>query len=167
MSVSSLDEPAKTTRPLTSTTLRSADGEHLLLAAGELGAAVVDALAQPREGRHDALEVPFLAAIHAGARGHDQVLAHRQVGEDAAPFRHVGDAGAGDGVRRGLRHVAATHLDAALAWPHQAEHGFQQRGLAHAVAAHQADGLAAMHGEVDAMQDVADAVEAVQAVGFQ
>ena len=33
-----------------------ADGEHLLLAAGELRAAVVDALGQARESFHDAID---------------------------------------------------------------------------------------------------------------
>jgi hypothetical protein len=55
----------------------------------------------------------------------------------------------------------------ALARPHQAEHGLDQRGLAHAVAPHEADGLALAHGEIDAVQDVADAVEGVQAAALR
>jgi hypothetical protein len=112
-------------------------------------------------------KVPLACGRRRRRARHHEVLAHAQVGEDAAPFRHVGDAGAGDGVRLVLRHVAAAHAHGALLRPHQAEHGFQQRGLAHAVAAHQAERLAARDGEVDAVQDVADAVEAVQALRFQ
>jgi hypothetical protein len=41
----------------------------------------------------------------------------------------------------------------------------EQGALAHAVAAHQPDGFAALHGKVDAAQDVAGAVVAVEAGG--
>jgi hypothetical protein len=49
---------------------RAADGEHLLLAARQLPAAVVDALAQPRKGFHHPLEGPVALAVDAGARRH-------------------------------------------------------------------------------------------------
>ena len=57
-------------------------------------------------------------------------------------------------------------LVGACLWPLQARKQLQQRGLAHAVAPHEADRLALAHGEVNAAQDVAGAVVGVQALGL-
>ena len=54
---------------------RATDRQHLLLAAGELAAAVVLALGQPRESLVDALDRPR-AALTGG--DHAQVLVDRQ-----------------------------------------------------------------------------------------
>ena len=64
------------------------DGEHLLLAAGELASLAVEPLAQAREALEHALHLP--------ARGRPlrdgQVLARGEVGEDAARLGDQGDA---------------------------------------------------------------------------
>ena len=44
---------------------RAADGEHLLLAAGELPAAVPEPLGEPRKGREHPVERPVAAAVAA------------------------------------------------------------------------------------------------------
>ena len=75
-----------------------------------------------------------------GRARHHQVLAHRQVGEDAAAFGHVGRRRAAPprAAARATTSCPPTH-DAALALRHVAEQRADQRGLAHAVAAEQAD----------------------------
>ena len=65
------------------------------------------------------------------------VLAHREIGEDAHGFRHVGDAGARDVGRGQLGDVAAVENDAARGGLPQAHDGAQGRGFAGAVAAEQ------------------------------
>ena len=90
-----------------------ADGEHLLLAARELVAAMLEPRAEAREARERALERPRAIAAHAGARGHDQVLAHGQIGEDAASLGYVGDTGPRHAFGFRAGHVAS--LDANLA----------------------------------------------------
>ena len=71
---------------------RAADREHLLLAAGELVAHVVGALRQAREQREHPLERPRLARAAAVVGERDEVLAHRQVGEDLPALGHERDA---------------------------------------------------------------------------
>src|SRR4029079_14286694 len=91
-------------------------------------------------------------------RRHDEVLAHREIRKDAAALRHVGDARARYAMRRLVRRIAAADMDASLPGAHEAQEGAQKRGLAHAVAAHQADRLAAPDRKADAVQDVVRAV---------
>ena len=79
---------------------RAADRQHLLLAAGELLAAVAAPLGEPREQREHPLQRPPAPPVAPRPRRHDQVLAHRQGGEDAAPLGHEGDAAARDRFRR-------------------------------------------------------------------
>ena len=80
---------------------RAADGQHLLLAARELVAAVGPAAAQgagTARARARAVQRrwPSAPARSAIAR----VLRHAQAGEDAPALRHVGDAAPGDGEGR-------------------------------------------------------------------
>jgi hypothetical protein len=109
----------------------------------ELLAAVPQALFQAREGLQHALVGPVALAARAGAGGHFQVLDHAQVAEDAAALGHVGHAELGDLVRRAPGHGLPITSTPPRAGLDQAHDGFQQRALAHAVAAHQADGFAA------------------------
>jgi hypothetical protein len=71
---------------------RAADGEHLLLAAGQLLAAMLQPLRQARERGQHALVGPVALAVRTRPCSHHQVLAHQKVGEDAAALRHVADA---------------------------------------------------------------------------
>ena len=72
---------------------RARNREHLLLAAGELRAAVVSALSQAGEGVVDALGGP--GATLARLR-HSQVLVDRQRAPQPPSLRDVSDAMAGD-----------------------------------------------------------------------
>src|SRR5690606_41947744 len=70
---------------------RTADGEHLLCAAAELLAAVVQSLGQTRKGVEDALVGPVALTPGSGAGRHHQVLAHAQVAEDARSEGHTSE----------------------------------------------------------------------------
>ena len=147
---------------------RAADGEHLLLAPREIVArGDAAALAEARKQFQHALERPVAPPVHARPRGHHQVLANAQVGEDAAPLRHVADPLARDHVRRGAGAGDAAHPDGAPRGAHVAEQRAHQGGLAHAVAAEQADRLAGVDGQAHAVEHVALAVEDVQVLGFE
>ena len=76
---------------------RPADRQHLLLAAGELAAAVAAALGQAREQAVDAVEGPARRAA-AGGGGGDEVLLDAEGREHLPPLGDQADPGAG---RRG------------------------------------------------------------------
>ena len=80
------------------------------------------------------------------------------VGEDAAVFRDVADAAAGDAVRRLAEEGLAAERDLAAAGLEQTGDGAQERGLARAVGADDADELAFGHVERDALQRAHGAV---------
>ncbi|MNJ73267.1 hypothetical protein D3C77_700410 [compost metagenome] len=52
----------------------------------------------------------------------------------------------------------AVQRDRALHGGQHAHHGFEQRGLAHAVAAHHGDDFTGSHGKVDTVDDFALAI---------
>ena len=108
---------------------RARDGEHLLLAAGELVAHVGFA---PPGGEQlvDPLQVPA-----AGARGDGEVLLHAERGEDLALLRHPADAELRAPVRGRPLMSCPLKQDRAVVQPGIAHDGEQQRGLADAVAA--------------------------------
>jgi hypothetical protein len=129
--------------------------------SGELAAAVVHALREARKGFQHPLQGPQAAPVGAGTGGHHQVLPHLQVGEDAAPFRHIRHAHARDPVRAHAGHVAAAQVDAASARHQVAEDRAQQGRLAHAVASQQAERRAGRYAEAGAAQHVAGSVVGV------
>ena len=146
---------------------RAADGEHLLLAARELKAAVAEPLREARKRRQHALLRPVAPSVRSGARGHDQVFVHGEVREDAATLGHVGDAVACDEIGLGAGHRRAAHPYFAVARLDEAQHAAEQRALAHPVAPHQAHGLAAIDAEIDAVQDVTRPVVRMELAGFE
>ena len=58
---------------------RSADREHLLLAAGELLAAMRESLGETWKSVENAVEGPVLPATGADARRHQQIFSDREV----------------------------------------------------------------------------------------
>ena len=123
------------------------DREHLLLAARQRAAALVQPLLQAREQREDALEIGGEVRLLGDDRAHLQVFHHGHAREDAPPFRRLGDAQPRDLVRRQLRDVVPVEHDRAFARARIAEDRHHQGGLAGAVRADQRDDLAV--GDVD------------------
>ena len=139
------------------------DRQHLLLAAGELGALVRPALGEARKRFVDAADGPRAGPLDRN----QQVLVHGQVGEDAPPLRHIADARLGDPVGGKSGHVRAEQRDPAGARAGEADQAAQRRRLPRAVAAKQRDDLALAHFEAHAVQDVALAIESMDALGLE
>src|SRR5262249_39582470 len=127
------------------------DGEHLLLAAGQRAARLLETLLQAREASEDV----FLAfRIAPAGKADAKILQHRQVREDAAPLRHVTDAAARHLVRLAAREIKALELDLAAALPRQPHDRAQGRGLADTVASEQRGAFPGLHLEVHTLEDV-------------
>ena len=145
---------------------RPADGEHLLLAAGELRPARRPALRQAREQLVDRVGRPAVLAAAPGR--HAQVLVDRERLEQPPALGHVADARARRPCRT-ARPTSSVALEADRAARGRRAHlhdRVAERRLAHAVAADDRDGLAA-HLEAQALQDVGAAVEDVEVADRQ
>jgi hypothetical protein len=111
---------------------RPRDGEHLLLAAGELGAAIALPFREPRKRLVHARHGP---RPRVTSRREAQVLVHGERRPHASALRHIPHAPVGDGVRRKSQDLLAGE-------PHTTRRGDEardriaQRRLAHAVSAH-------------------------------
>ena len=142
---------------------RAPDGEHLLLAAGELRAADLLALGQAREELVDLGDRP---APVAGA-DHAQVLVGRQRLEEPAALRHVADPPVRDLVRGEADELLALERDrAGDVGRRHADDRVAERRLAHAVAADDRQRLRADL-EVDVLEDVRLAVVGVDAADLE
>ena len=101
---------------------RAADRQHLLLAARQLIAAVTKARGEPRKYREHALLRPVAAPIRSRARGHQQIFAHVEIGEDAAALGDIGDPIARDSPWRRPRCLRSAHEYRAALRRHEPEH---------------------------------------------
>ena len=131
---------------------RAREGEDLLLATRERAAAAVEQCFQPREGVDDALHRLRFGLARIAAPRQAQVLERAQGRQDAAALRHVADAHACAAVSGQACHVHTVHADAPAAGGQQAGQGLEQRRLAHAVVADDADRLALQHLQRHAVQ---------------
>src|SRR5213078_1989011 len=108
------------------------DGEHLLLAAGQRLAGLIQPLTQPWEMLKDRGQ-PALAQVGGAAgRGREsqlQILADGEAGEDSPVLRYEPDAEARDVVRRQAREVATLELDGAAPRLEKADGRLHQRRL--------------------------------------
>ena len=136
-----------------------ADGEHLLLAAGELAALVELALGKPRKELEDALGGPWPGPHE----GNLHVLLDREVGEDASPLGHVAHAEARDPIGRPGRRHPAEDAHSALPRRGEAHEASERRRLARTIAPQQGDELAFADLEAHAVENVALAVKCLQA----
>ncbi len=129
----------------------AADRHHLLLAAAHGARRLGEAFLEAREKLQHALQVALGAVAGAAGIGAElKVLAHGQVGEDAASLRHQRDAGLDDLVRRHEAKLAAAERHrAAGKQRHQAGNDPEQRALAGAVGAENDHDLAAVDLDVD------------------
>ena len=143
---------------------RPGDRQHLLLAARERAAGLAQPLLQDGEVREDLVGDGAVAvALRPGP--HQQVLPHRELGEDAAALRHVGHAEPGDAVGRKALDRGPVELDTPFGGPEQPDQRLHQRRLADAVAPEQRQHLALAELAVDAGQDRDGAVGGVEVGG--
>src|SRR6266566_5302038 len=129
---------------------RPADGDRLLLAAGQLGRALGPALPHPAEQLVDVLDRPRPLPRVRGAD--QQVLLHRERAEEPPPLRHHADPAGGAAFRPDLGHVLAVVQDRAFGRLVQACDRAQQRRLARAVRADDRVHLAGEHPQRYAVQ---------------
>ncbi len=137
----------------------AADGEHLLLAAGQLGALAFAPLGEVGEDGVDLVDA-HAARLHH--RRQQQILLDREAGEDAALLRAPGDAAPRDVVGGEADELLPAEHDRAAPLRDDAHDRLQGGGLADAVAPQQRHHLALGDGEVHAVQDVRLAVPGVQ-----
>ena len=135
---------------------RAAEGEHLLLAAGEVPGHLPGPLLEDREEGLD-LRLGGVDAVLVLAdqpRRQPQVLRDRQRGEHALAAGHQRDAAVGGDVGGEVGDVLALEVHGAGLRADEAADALQQRRLAGAVGAEQGDDLAGGHVEVDLEQDL-------------
>ena len=106
------------------------DGEHLLLAAGELATAVAAALGQAGKGLVDPVDRPGAAA----GPGQPQMLVNGKRRPEPAALGRVTDTAVGNPVGRQPDEFVACHPDRAALHREEAHNGVAQGRLAHAVA---------------------------------
>ena len=145
---------------------RAANGQHLLLAAGKLLAAMRQSFLEPGKSFEHALVSPFAPTVGSGSRRHDQVFLDREIGENGAAFGNVGDALARGQVGSSPRHVLSVDHDFAPPRRHLPDQSANQRGFAHAVSAHQPNGLTCAQGEIDTAQNMTGAKVGVEITCF-
>ena len=141
-------------------------GEHLLLAARQLLAAVAQAFLQARKGLQHPLVCPIALTPGPGTGCHFEVLDHAEVAEDATSLRHISNAEPGNFVGSAAQHGFADDVDAARTRRDQPHDAFEKGAFAHAVAAHETDGFTARHRKIDTTQDVAGTIVGVQVFGI-
>ncbi len=143
---------------------RARNGQLLLLPAREVAALAPAHV--PEHGEQGVDVVGHLARLRV-LQARLYVLFHGQRGEDHAALGHVGNALGHAPEALVLRDVLAGHGDLAALGGHDAHQAFEQRGLAHAVAAHDGHGFVLAALEADAVQRLALAIGHVQILDLQ
>ena len=146
-----------------------ADGEHLLLAAGERARDLAAALADAGEERVDRVDRPPGRASGAAwlPAGHREVLADGEAPEDPAPLRHQRHSLGRDGLGGATGHVPPEDRDAAAPGRQQPDRHAHRGGLAGAVAAEQPEEAALAEPDRHPVQNVAVPVQRVDVVERQ
>jgi len=145
----------------------AADREHLLLAAGERSRALGGALLEAREDGEHALEALRAARTAAPIAAELEVLEHREIREDAAPFGHLDQAGRHDVRIASAGDVRALEADRAAEGGVQAAHRVVQGRLAGAVRAEHRDDLAGVDAHADAAQHFDSSITSAKAVDLE
>src|SRR5580700_9246483 len=142
----------------------AANGQHLLLAAGQLGPLAAAALLQVRKQGVDLVD-RHTAGSHD--RRQQQVLLDVEAGEDAALLRAIGDSEPGNAIRGKPHKLGPVEADRALALRDDAHDRAQGRSLAGAVPTEEGDDLALLDREIDAVQDMRLTVPGMQVFDAQ
>ncbi len=132
---------------------RAADGEHLLLAAGERAGGLLHAFFQPRENRENVIAVLRVqrgVVLQIGA--HREILVDGEIRENHPALRHMAKSARHDPMRRQRRDVFAEKRDLARLRSQQSGDRAQRGGLPRAVAADQRDDRALLDLERDAAE---------------
>ena len=95
-----------------------------------------------------------------------QIVLDRVLGKHLAIFRNVADAGPRNRMRLAALKLPPAIANAPATRRRQARQRLEGRGLAGPIAAEQRRGLAFQDGEAETEQDLARAVEDVEALGF-
>ena len=143
---------------------RARNRQHLLFAAGEIGAAAAAPFLEPRKHGVDAFKRPPLRRRQAGE---DDVFFDVQAAKDAAVFVDQLHAGLGDDVAFLAGDLVAIEDDGPGARRHDAHQALQGRALAGPVAAQQRHDLVLLHAHRDVEQDMGIAVIAVQSADVE
>ncbi len=138
---------------------RARDGQHLLLAAGELSAAVVFPFGEARERVIDALDRPRAGLAR---RGHSQVFVDGERAPEPATLRDVADAVPRDSRRGKAQHLFAAHADRAARRAREPHDRLAEGRLAHAVAPDDRQHAVSQR-QIDALQRMRAAIIDVKA----
>src|SRR5262245_58045899 len=138
---------------------RSAERQHLLLAAGERTRQLPLTLREPGKQRKDPFE---REAVRSSAN--KQILLHRQRREDPATLRHEGHTTPGYAIRPPPVDFFTIQSDASCSRPSEPDNAADRRGLAGAVPPKDRHSLPLRHPERDAVQDMTVAVVGVDAL---
>ena len=137
----------------------AADRQHLALAARQGAGGLLQALGELGE---EIEHVVHARAVGLADAAQQEVLAHRELGEDGMLLRHVADAAPHALLGALAFDRGAVEMDRARHRRQLAEQGFQQRRLARAVAAQHGDRAARRHLQRHAEQRLAAAVARAQ-----
>src|SRR2546428_1128643 len=131
----------------------TSDREHLLLTAAQGPGALPQPLAQAREILEHAGRILARATeVPSGVPAEQQVLAHRQMGEDLPSFGHLDDPGAHHTVRAPAIDTPTVELDRAARRPEETGDHPQYGRLARAVRPEERDDAPLGDLETDAVQ---------------
>jgi len=142
---------------------RPRDRQHLLLAAGKIGAAAGAALLESGEHPVDALKRPF---VLGGQSREDDILFNTKAAENTPILVHELHAKARDAMGLLRDEFTALELDAAGPPRDDAHQALQRRALASAVPADKSHRLVFLNPQRDVEEDVAVAVVGVKSFDF-
>ncbi|MCY1440435.1 hypothetical protein D9M71_567110 [compost metagenome] len=144
---------------------RTADGDHLLLPAGQRRARSLAHLAEHREQLVHPLHIPGALAPAPGAD--QQVFLHRQRGEQLAPLRHQGDAALHHAIGRQRADGLAAEADRLGVVADQPGQRTQEGGFAGPIGADDRQGFALFQIQVEVEQRLEVAVAGAQSLDVQ
>jgi hypothetical protein len=136
-----------------------ADGEHLLLPAGQVRSTVVATLGEPREQLVDRVGRPSPAPSSPGQHG--EVLVDGERWKEPSSLGDIGDPGDGDLLGSEPVDPPASQPDLAARRREEADQRVAQRGLAHPVAPDDGDRLDP-HAEAQTIEDQGRSIPGAQ-----